>query len=445
MTASFEALPGPVTTLAAARPGPDLAAAGWVEQEHLARGTARRYAADDLPSDGRWSLRPAGEAEFVTRVVVRRPADPASFNGTLVVEWLNVSSGQDAAPDWTYLADELVRGGYAWVGVSAQHAGVEGGTAAVAVGGLGSPGLKGTDPDRYDALQHPGDAFSYDLFTQVAAALRAPGAAPLGGLGVDRLLAVGESQSAFALTTYVDGVHPLAGVVDGFLVHSRGGAAAPLGEPGRALVMSEVRGGPPTRIRDDLTTPVLVLVTETDLVGYLDYLAARQPDAAWVRVWEVAGTAHADKFMIGELEELLGCPDAVNRGQHVYVVRAALRHLDRWVRGEGHPPAAEPLAVEGGALVTDEDGIARGGVRTPVVEVPTEVLSGLASPGASVICQLFGSTRPLHDGRLAQLYGSHADYLAAYERATDAAIEAGFVLPEDRAAVLAESRPELPA
>ena len=43
---------------------------------------------------------------------------------------------------------------------------------------------------------------------------------------------MGESQSAYALTTYVNGVHPLTGLFDGFLIHSRGGAAMPLGEPG---------------------------------------------------------------------------------------------------------------------------------------------------------------------------------------------------------------------
>ena len=59
--------------------------------------------------------------------MVRRPADPAAFSGTLVVEWLNVSSGADAAPDWTYLSDEIVRRGHVWVGVSAQYVGVEGG------------------------------------------------------------------------------------------------------------------------------------------------------------------------------------------------------------------------------------------------------------------------------------------------------------------------------
>ena len=65
-------------------------------------------------------------------------------------------------------------------------------------------------------------------------------------------------------------------------------------------------------VRDDLDVPVIVVQTETDLLGHLNYLPARQPDSEWLRLWEVAGTSHADKFQIGEFEDFLGCPGPVN-------------------------------------------------------------------------------------------------------------------------------------
>ncbi|NLV54485.1 MAG: hypothetical protein GXY13_02605, partial [Acidimicrobiales bacterium] len=232
---------GPLTAgrgihLLSAGGGPDLAAAGWVEEEFTVEGTAVDYETADgeaPPTDGHWDLVPGDEADYRTRIVVRRPGDAADFDGTVVVEWLNVSAGADSSPDYTYLVDELVRGGYAWVGVSVQSIGVEGGDVAVMTpvsefAGAGQ-GLKAIDAERYGDLTHPGDAFSYDIFTQVARALRTPGDVDaLGGLEVERLLGVGESQSAFTLTSYIDGVQPLTGAFDGFLVHSRGGAAAPL-------------------------------------------------------------------------------------------------------------------------------------------------------------------------------------------------------------------------
>ena len=111
--------------------------------------------------------------------------------------------------------------------MSAQRIGVEGGDILVEVPeaqarGLGQ-GLRRMDPERYGDLHHPGDAFAYDIFTQVARGLRSPVELdPLDGLEVERVLAVGESQSAFTLTTYVNGVQPLTEQFDGFLIHSRG-------------------------------------------------------------------------------------------------------------------------------------------------------------------------------------------------------------------------------
>ena len=90
---------------------------------------------------------------------------------------------------------------------------------------------------------------------------------------------MGESQSAFALTTYANGVQPLTEVFDGFLIHSRGGAAAPLGKPGAGIDIAGTIAGQPTRMRTDLGVPVLVLETETDVLSFLNYHPARQPDS----------------------------------------------------------------------------------------------------------------------------------------------------------------------
>jgi Alpha/beta hydrolase domain len=431
--------------------GPSLDDAGYEEAEYSASGTAVAYTSEsELPTDGTYELTPGDEADYATRIVVRRPADPADFNGTVVVEWLNVSGGVDAAPDYTYLADELLRGGYAWVGVSAQSVGVQGGAVAVSAPGaenLGAgTGLVGIDPERYGGLHHPGDAFAYDMYTQVARALRTPGDVDaLDGLEVERVLAVGESQSAFTLTTYINGVQPLVRQFDGFLVHSRGGPAAPLGAPGDSVDIASALTGQPTTIRTDGEAPVIVVQTETDVLGVIGFLPARQPDAERFRLWEVAGTAHADKFQLGDMEEMLGCSQPVNRGQQVFVLRAALRHLDTWVAEGTAPPEAPRLDVdESGAtpaFEVDEVGNVTGGVRTPAVEAPVDVLSG-ANDDASIICILMGSTTPIPDDVLAERYDSRDDYMAAYERATDEMIEAGFALDDDREQLLADASPD---
>jgi hypothetical protein len=307
-------------------------------------------------------------------------------------------------------------------------------------------GLKALDPERYGDLHHPGDAFAYDIYTQVARALRSPGDdQPLDGLDVEQVLAAGESQSAFMLTTYVDGVQPLTRAFDGFLIHSRGGAAAPLGEPGVGIDLAGTIANPATTIRTDVDVPVIVVETETDVLGVLNYFPARQPDGDNIRLWEVAGTAHGDAFQVGDNEQRLGCAEPINGGQQVFVVRAALRHLDAWARGGDAPPEADRLEVDetgpAPAFVLDDSGNVRGGIRSPAVDAPVDRLSGMPVDGASVLCLLMGSTTPLGAPRLAELYPSADDYVTGYEAATDAMIDAGFALADDRDALLAAADP----
>ena len=102
----------------------DLKAKGYVVEEFFLAGTAQSYRlAGEASVDGRWQAEPAATSDYATRIVVVRPADAKRFNGTVAVEWLNVTGGLDAAPDWSYTHRELLRSGYAWVGVSAQRVG----------------------------------------------------------------------------------------------------------------------------------------------------------------------------------------------------------------------------------------------------------------------------------------------------------------------------------
>jgi hypothetical protein len=265
----------------------DLAAYGYVEEEFFVSGTAMRYGSDvPLSSDGKWTALPRDRAAYTTRLLVRRPATRARFDGTVLVEWLNVSAGFDGTPDWTWPHTMLLRDGWAWVGVSAQYVGVSGGPPLNR-----GRALKEVSPVRYEPLHHPGDSFSYDIFSQAGAAVRASATTLLGGLRPKRVIAAGESQSAYRLVTYVDAVHPLARVYDGFLVHSRPGDTAPLSEPPQpAIAAPRV-----VAIRDDVDVPVLTFQTETDVVA-IGFFAARQPDGPNLRTWEVAGTAHVDTY-----------------------------------------------------------------------------------------------------------------------------------------------------
>lgn len=421
---------------------------GYTEDEYVVSGDATAYSAEGtLSTDGKWDVAPTDEtAPYTTRVVVRRPKDAADFNGTLVVEWLNVSAGRDSDPDFGFLATELLSKGYAYASVSAQKMGVEPGGLGIEIPDVDPVALaplKTWDPERYGDLSHPGDQFSYDIFSQAARTVAATGeGTPLGDLDVERVLAVGESQSAFRLTSYVDGIQPVTNLFDGFLIHSRGIAAADLAE-GQT---------PPngTQIRTDTDVPVFQFETETDL-EYLEFVDARQDDHEHLVTWESAGTAHADRSTLDyavqagrrwtdanvDLSTTCG---QVNEGPQEAIVQAAFDALHTWVVDGTKPPASPRLETDAdGAIVRDADGIAQGGIRTPPVAAPTSVLTG-TNPTDSVICSLFGSTTPLTAEQLAARYPDHGAYVAAVTDSANAAVADGFLLQGAADALIAEAQ-----
>lgn len=427
--------------------GLDLAALGYEQEELFVSGTVSAFTSPEpLGEDGEWTVEPAEEADVTSRIVVRRPSDPADFNGSVMVEWLNVSGGLDADPDWVYAHTELVRSGWAWIGVSAQVVGIEGG---------GGPGavlaLKTADPERYGSLVHPGDDFSYDLYSQVGAAVRTQPDVVLGGLEPERVVAIGESQSAFRLTTYANAIAPTAQVYDGYLIHARSDSAAPLHA---ADPLQEAPS--PTYVRTDLDVPVLVFSSETDLT-VLDYARARQDDTDRIRSWEVAGTAHADAYLlgIGDTDQgtgegdaelfaamqdpptgiyggVIDCDRPVNAGPQTYVLRAAIAAFEDWIRTGDAPPEMPRLDLdaEGTGFVTDDTGNAEGGIRTPQVDAPIAVLSGQGQSGEG-FCGLFGTTDPLDGPALAERYADHEAFVAAWDEALDAAVTNGAILEAD--------------
>ncbi len=416
---------------------------GWVEEEFLFGGTATSYAStNDLTTDGVWDVEEADTAPFKTRMIVRRPP-AAEFSGVVVVEWFNVTAGTDTSPDWGYLAEEMGRAGHVYIGVSVQEVGVNGVAESRLEGGLvDTRGLKAVDEERYGSLEHPGDAYAFDIMSQAGAVAAGMGDTDiLDGLEPDTVIAAGESQSAIFLTTYVNAVHPVVNLFDGFLIHSRGsGAPAPSGD--------RATGADGVNIREDIGVPVFQYEAETDLTA-LGFFAARQPDSQWVHTWEVAGTAHADAYSLAvsigtarnaELGSVIGCEVGVNDGPHHETLQAALAHLVAWVRDGVTPPASPLIEIDDSgaapAVVRDDDGIALGGIRTAPVDVPLRVLSGDPSGEQGGFCFLFGQTIPLDD--VASRYADVDTYMAAFDAANAEAVSNGWLLEADAATMREE-------
>jgi alpha/beta hydrolase family protein len=426
----------------------DLSTVGYQQQEYFLGGMASAFTnTSELGSDGEWVIETGEEAAYTTRILVRRPSNADDFNGTVVVEWMNVSSGFDFTPVWDNGHVELIREGYTWVGVSAQSVSIYG-----REGSLIPFNLKSVDPERYAALLHPGDSFSYDIFSQVARAIRNPrGLNVLEGLTVQYLIGAGQSQSAFRLTTYVNAIHPVYNPYDAYLIHSRANYSAALSQSPQV----GIKAPEDVFIRTDLNVPVMVFQSETDLLRpTLNTVRVRQPDTESFRTWEVAGTSHTDLYSSGggwsdigddpgiaavvENTGVLSCDSPINFGPLHYVYNAALNAMNGWLdRGEA-PASAEPLSIsdDQSSFVLDMVGNVLGGIRTPYVDAPVAVLSGLGQ-GENSFCGLFGTTSLLSASELVNLYGDKTAYVSAVTESSNAAVAAGFILQVDADQIIA--------
>ncbi len=408
---------------------------GYVEEEFLVSGVASGYGASS-----------GSTAEYATRIVVRRPTNPDSFNGTLVIHWNNVTSQQDVEAIWIEAAETIMRRGYIYVGVSAQKQGVDGSPLALA----------SWDPVRYPSVSHPGDDYSYDIFSQsTQAVLKDPRV--LGAELNERIeitLAVGSSQSGTFLSTYLNELHSSTALFDGYL-------PIMLGEP----------------LRDDVA-PTLA-VNSQDEAGGRFIPPLTQPDSGLFRQWEIAGPAHLTNFggmyilaqsayNFGRVGPGIGPvntldPESMNeygemslggvclysnRFPRGHVWSAALVALDNWVRS-GVAPASVPHIERdsSGAIVFDEHNNAVGGLRHPVVDVPVATYYAGQEPGYTEGPCSFGGNIPLMGTtetftftKLAQLYPMQQDYLFQLQAAIDAAVASGHMLEEHATDLMRRAR-----
>jgi hypothetical protein len=186
---------------------------------------------------------------------------------------------------------------------------------------------------------------------------------------------------------------------------------------------------------------------EGDLTSFLGSVQARQEDSDTFRLWELAGSSHADTHLVGDRTvDLLDCGVPVNDGPMHVVAKAGLHHLVTWVTDGTPPPEAPRIELTGGdepQIRRDEDGIALGGLRPPPVEVPAKALSSESAAGADVVCVMLGSASPLEAKRLGELYESPEDYEEQYAAAVDDAIDAGYVLEDDREAIESQAQVSL--
>lgn len=420
---------------------------GFVEEEFFIHGKANRYRIQDRMRDAQQI---DGNHPYVTRVLVRRPVDAKRFNGTVVVEWLNVSLNQDIDFVFGATRELLVRDGYAWVGVSAQRNGVEAAKrwnparyAALNVSASNVDQLDGREVDPADPqiMAVGGDVLAWDIFSQVGKLASGKGSsALLGGLKARKVIAASESQSTLKVSTYYNSIQPLHGVFDGYIFYDRSG-----------------------QLRTDTGVKSIAIGTEifTALMGY-----PSQQDTDHQRWWEINGASH---FSLDEIQNYVDpmisrdaafrsddgrslglsdltlskgpcAPDTIySRVPNGDIMKAALKSLNTWVAG-GPAPANTPRFVVDAQnkYVRDADGQILGGIRAAAQDAPRATNAGIGK--GPWFCGPSGNHVDFTPAQLCQRYGSHEAYVSRVQAIVSANIRDGVLLPEEAKKTVDEAK-----
>jgi hypothetical protein len=430
---------------------------GYVEEEILVEGRASTFTYDDD-----FRRQPAEQdLPYVTRVLIRRPADPSKGSGLVCFEPLH--PGMDADLTWRSVHPWIVREGHAWVGVTV--------TQRWAEQLASSPEWEG----RYERLSVPASGLRWQVAADVLTALRGDGLTPaFQDSDISRVIMSGWSMTGTFCRVFLrDGFHQEAKTplgqpaVDGYLIGiSSGGfldgGYQPLSDGCPVLPRED-----PRRTISHHGVPVIELLSEGESETHASVLRDDSDDPADAyRLYEIAGSCH------GSVSTKIGWPGdgqadrmGIIRGAEIrempstfpieHAARAAFANLEAWIIDGVEPPRAPRLrfaedGVKGGwtecvPLERDELGNAVGGVRSTHVDIPIatyvphstiESIVGPAHPGGD----LYGHMIPFTPDRLRELYGTPEEYQSRVARRSAELVDQRWLLAPERESVLAAAQ-----
>lgn len=358
----------------------------------------------------------ASGAPYTTRIIVRRPRNPAAFSGTVVAEALH-AGGRSLVFEWS--RQSILTRNHLFVEIV--HSG----------GNVNL--LKTFNPERYAGL-NIAMGQTNEMIAQAGRLIKSK-TGPFAGYAIRRATLMGTSASSGTVRSYLAAhaewrMPDNAPIFDGFLLTS-------------------TNGNTPLPVVD---VPMIQMPTQTEVVTWAEQgIKYRRPDSDEpgnrFRLYEVAGMPHNNSRESPAFQND-PCTLPVTDFPAGAFTALALNHLVEWIANGTVPPRAPAIEVDGSTagdgshLALDEHGNAKGGIRNVWVDVPVAT-HGVMGKGKTTatdrLCLLAGTKVPLPDETLRRLY-KDADYVARVEKRLQELIAAGWFLPEYREMVLADAR-----
>jgi hypothetical protein len=368
---------------------------------------------------------------YTTRVLIRRPADPNKFSGTVQIEPLGDRS--ERAVNWEWTWPYLVAHGDVWAGVTVSQDDA-------------ANMLRKFDPARYADVAIPDGTMRGDMLAQAAWLLRSPDG-PLAKLHFDDRAAIvaglfqvdlsGWGATGCSVRDFIEAGNPARArtpegrpVINGYLVGACPGPE-PLHPPADAAV---IQLASESAYRSPQTA------------------AARQADIdlprGRYRWYDVAGAgdwSYLDQpqfsiafFQMGWTSKGPTCAAASDRLPGMrYFARAILADLDRWQRVGGHSPAGAVFDLDGDRRIKrDDNGDALGGVRAFWVDVPRSAIAAKTNDG----CDGYVSEKQFPREQSEKLYKDQADYVNKLTDNLIKLVNGNYLLAADADAVIARAK-----
>lgn len=400
-------------------PIPDLIPYGYIEEEYFVSGEVNGQ-------------------PYATSMLVRKPKDPRKFSGLVAVETIHA---QGPIPMWGQ-KKTWMGGGHGWVGVASQLIAfqqfvVKSNPKRYASLVLPAATLAPQQQGMMQMASGPQDKISQDIMTQVGRLLKAnlPNG-PFRGMRVTKLAMGGASQTGGTTLRYIEQSHASARLANGKSIYDA------------YLPMMAFTTAPLPAIDAIVVHPC----TEGDLMNNL--LAKRTigykadsdgPDR--YRHYQITGMSHVGTRGVNDpLQVFSTLANGFKPGEHLSqfpaaeLMRPIAQNFVDWLMKGTPPPRAPLIEVADGAIVRDALGNAKGGVRSPWVDVATVryIAAAPTGPGDNPFRRLIGLEEPFPADRLRQLYGSKPAYLQKFNQGIDRMTAGRWLIAEEAAKLKAD-------
>jgi hypothetical protein len=374
------------------RPGPEgtnLEDFDYVTEEYFVSGTA------------------AG-APYKTRMLIRKPRNPQKFSGMVVGEPTHRGGN---ALICQYARFGIGQRGHTCMTVAARRINLTNPATAGA-------GLYEFNLERYGSLQ-VSDSQTNQIVAQVGRLMRQDPA-------VHTLILSGTSDSSGATRTYMSSASQLdhaelrmpdgGPIYQGFFVTSTlGNAIVPITDVPTIQMPSQ------SEVHDQANA------TQGGVLVGVQY---RRPDSDvpgnQFRIYEVAGMSHNDAR---ENPAFFGCTNPLSHFPHGALTFMGLQHLLDWASHGTIPPRASymetsTVRANDTRVVLDQFGNAKGGVRSPYLDVPIFTFH-IPNTGPG-LCSQTGWPTALPQDVLDELYGNYGQYVSKVEHRLKELVDEGW-------------------